>query len=113
PQYFHRSMTILHNTLINREVSGSFGGQKIDCTNVRGRLAGRDRSVWKDEERTRPLGRGIVLAATCLVSCYRCRAPQECAGTRCLNSAAWSFTKSCMFVGASPVSLRMVSVMRS
>ena len=42
-----------------------------------------------------------------------CRAPQECAGTRFLNSAAWSFTKSCMFVGASPVSLRMVFVMRS
>ena len=36
-----------------------------------------------------------------------------CAGPRCLNSAAWSFTKSRMFVGASPVSLHMVSVMRS
>src|SRR5580692_10734856 len=31
----------------------------------------------------------------------------------CLNSAAWSFTKSRMFIGASPVSLHMVSVMRS
>jgi len=42
-----------------------------------------------------------------------CGAAQECAGPRCLNSAAWSFTKSRMFVGASPVSLYMVSVMRS
>jgi hypothetical protein len=32
---------------------------------------------------------------------------------RCLNSAAWSFTKSRMFVGASPVSVHMASVMRS
>ena len=40
-------------------------------------------------------------------------APQECAGPRCLNSAAWSFTKSRMLVGASPVSLHMPSVMRS
>jgi hypothetical protein len=37
----------------------------------------------------------------------------ECAGPRCLNSAAWSFTKSRMFVGASPVSVRMASVIRS
>jgi hypothetical protein len=44
---------------------------------------------------------------------WMCRAPQDCAGPRCLNSAAWSFTKSRMFVGASPVSLHMVSVMRS
>jgi hypothetical protein len=35
------------------------------------------------------------------------------AGPRCLKSAAWSLTKSRMFIGASPVSLRMVSVMRS
>jgi len=39
--------------------------------------------------------------------------PQEFAGRCCLNSAACSFTKSRMFAGASPVSLRMVSVMRS
>jgi hypothetical protein len=38
-------MTILHNTLINREVSGPFGGKKIDRTNLRGRLPGRDQSV--------------------------------------------------------------------
>ena len=38
---------------------------------------------------------------------------QEYAGQRGLNSAAWRFTKSYMFVGAWPVSFCMVSVMRS
>src|SRR6476646_7117564 len=42
-----------------------------------------------------------------------CLAPQECAGAPCLNSAAWSFTKSRMLVGASPVSFDRVFVMRS
>ncbi|MET4444649.1 hypothetical protein ABIB75_002924 [Bradyrhizobium sp. GM2.2] len=56
---------------------------------------------------------GKVLASTIGSACGICRAPQECADLRCLNSAAWTFTKSRMFVGAAPVSLYMASVMRS
>jgi hypothetical protein len=41
------------------------------------------------------------------------QAPQEGANVRCPNSAACNFTKSRMLVGAWPVSLSKVSVMRS
>ena len=39
--------------------------------------------------------------------------PPAGAGSRRWNSAAWSFTKSRMFVGGSPVSWYMASVTRS
>ncbi len=34
--------------------------------------------------------------------------PAQAVGSRCVNSAAWSFTKSPTPVGASPVSLRNI-----